>query len=191
MAFCSWSLLADDHMPELGSYAISPWFGFLLQIKEKDDTLPWWLGFSRSGRVVFSEMIDHQLINPTHAAQVSTAEISKIRRVRSIFNFLVSIVPLGLLVFGIRCIPKSDSNFCDVLLPLNAALGVNINNTCLVDSLVRMYFLRGCKQMTLNIGVLIPTTLMHAWIEVNSEPLHECPDRLIHFSRCIRYRAGI
>ena len=73
---------------------------------------------------------------------------------------------------------------------LYAALGRNDKNTCLVDSLVRFYFLQGNKNVTLNIGALVPTHLMHAWIEVNSEALHECPDRLIHFSKAVSFHAG-
>ena len=98
-------------------------------------------------------------------------------------------MPLWLLILLCKRGSNAVHSVPEVSAALYVALGRNDKNTCLIDSLVRFYFLCDKSDVTLNIGAFFPTQLMHAWIELDSKALHECPDRLIHFSRAVRYRA--
>ena len=189
MPFSSWGIIEDSHMPELGGYAISPWFGLLINIDTKNGNPPRWLGFTKRSFTAFPAHLKHRILETFMANDISNPKILRIRRIKRLVNLLVAILPLWMLIFLLRNMPNLKLNQDYVLQDIQVALGINTNNTCLVDSLVRFYILRRRGDVTLNLGVLIPTTLMHAWIEINSEALHECPDRLVHFSKCVSYDA--
>lgn len=186
----SWAFLEDPHMPELGRHAIAPWFGFMVRMDLTLARLPWWLGFFSGNLTTYSTLtIKHAPHNKENTGIVPTSLILSIRNTRRVLQILDKALPLWFLIVICRRRLHIKHSIPEIIAALYVVLGRNDKNTCLIDSLIRFYFLHGKSNITLNIGAFVPTQLMHAWVEIDSIALHECPDRLIHFSKAVSYLA--
>lgn len=71
---------------------------------------------------------------------------------------------------------------------LAASFGRRSRDDCLEMALCRYALMRlDGHHCVINIGLLVPSDEMHAWIEYRGHPILECEDVLVHYQACLQF----
>jgi hypothetical protein len=185
-----WCILRDHRPFDLVEFLVSPYWGILLSSKKSGLTRVRSLGFREKHKVP-SLNTSHTIHEGRRVTKVE-GHVSRVRQLQRRYSFLHRFLPMYCLVWlslGYRRTAPTQDSFDSVAVALEDILGLNNNGTCVVDSLVRCHLLNGTPGLTLNLGVFVPTDLMHAWVEIDGIAIHECPDILAHYRKAVEYSA--
>ncbi len=177
-----------------GNFAISPYTGHLVTLDfDTSHPMDRLLGFKDEQRRVDQYFDKRSILDSAVFTATSEAEPNKRMQIL-VANFLW-FLPLAAaitLLDKIYIFRTSMKVSVDDAVAITArTFGSRSNKDCLAVSLCRYLFL---KQMgipaNINIGVLVPTGKMHAWIEIDGHPCLECKDVLMHYQSCLKFSAA-
>lgn len=188
-----WINLLDSELPF--EFAIVPLTGHLvrrpLAVAEKQAlgrswlhrVIGWWPGLRMSEEL--SPDIENILDPEPHACDKSEQAAAALLS-RAVV-LLLKYLPLLWAIRLADCLPAPPglqrcSEKALVTGKLAQLFGRRTHDQCLRMAMERRTYLRWMgMQCQIRIGVFIPTEEMHAWVEINNQPLFESPDFLVHY----------